>query len=92
MIDDDRTPPNLLSPFGGLAAAKEQADPHPSPKRELVVDIGGTAVKILATGQIKIRSFRSGPTLTLSQMMMKVRRLAAAAILPATDTSSARDA
>ena len=30
----------------------------------LVVDIGGTHVKILATGQKQAREFPSGPTLT----------------------------
>jgi len=32
-------------------------------KRVLVIDIGGRSVKILATGQMQSRSFRSGPTL-----------------------------
>ena len=30
----------------------------------LVVDVGGTNVKILATGQNELRKFPSGPTLT----------------------------
>jgi polyphosphate glucokinase len=46
-------------------------------KRVLVVDIGGTSVKILATGQTEKRSFRSGPSLTPRQMVTKVQRLAA---------------
>jgi polyphosphate glucokinase len=43
----------------------------------LVVDVGGTSVKILATGQTDCRSFRSGPTLTPRQMVSRVKRLAA---------------
>ena len=49
----------------------------PSDKRVLVVDVGGTSVKILATGQTESRSFRSGPTLTPKGMVARVRKLAA---------------
>jgi len=42
----------------------------------LVVDIGGTHVKILATGQKERREFVSGPTLTARQMVTGVRKLA----------------
>ena len=42
----------------------------------LVVDIGGTHVKILATGQAERREFESGPTLTVRQMVAGVKRLA----------------
>jgi polyphosphate glucokinase len=42
----------------------------------LVVDVGGTNVKILATGQAAPRKFRSGPTLTPEQMVAGVRELA----------------
>jgi hypothetical protein len=35
----------------------------PSVKYVLVIDVGGTSVKILATGQSERRSFSSGPTL-----------------------------
>jgi polyphosphate glucokinase len=41
----------------------------------LVVDVGGTSVKILATGQNERRSFASGPTLTPSQMVSEVKKL-----------------
>ena len=34
----------------------------------LVVDVGGTSVKILATGQTEGRSFASGPRLTPARM------------------------
>jgi polyphosphate glucokinase len=42
----------------------------------LVVDVGGTHVKILATGHQDHRNFVSGPTLTARQMVSKVRRAA----------------
>ena len=42
----------------------------------LVVDVGGTHVKILATGQKELREFTSGPTLTAKQMVAGVKKLA----------------
>ena len=42
----------------------------------LAVDIGGTNVKILATGQDKPRRFPSGPTLTAKEMVAGVKKLA----------------
>jgi polyphosphate glucokinase len=42
----------------------------------LVVDIGGTHVKILATGQDEPRRFPSGPSLTAEQMVAAVKDLA----------------
>lgn len=42
----------------------------------LVVDVGGTHVKILATGQTDKREFASGPKLTAREMVTKVKRLA----------------
>ncbi len=42
----------------------------------LVVDIGGTHVKILATGQTEPREFPSGPTLTAEKMVSGVKELA----------------
>ena len=42
----------------------------------LVVDVGGTHVKILATGQKQSRQFPSGPTLTPKQMVAGVKKLA----------------
>ena len=46
-------------------------------RRVLVVDVGGNAVKILATGQSEHRSFPSGPKLTPRQMVSGVKKLAA---------------
>ncbi len=42
----------------------------------LVVDVGGTHVKILATGQRDHREFASGPTLTAEQMVSRIKVLA----------------
>jgi len=42
----------------------------------LVVDVGGTHVKILATGQTEKRAFESGPKLTAAQMVAGVKKLA----------------
>jgi polyphosphate glucokinase len=42
----------------------------------LVVDVGGTHVKILATGQEARREFVSGPTLTAEEMVAGVRTAA----------------
>ncbi|HTU26662.1 MAG TPA: ROK family protein [Pirellulales bacterium] len=42
----------------------------------LVVDVGGTHVKILATGQTEMREMVSGPTLTPEAMVEGVKRLA----------------
>jgi polyphosphate glucokinase len=42
----------------------------------LVVDVGGTHVKILATGQKQSREFLSGPALTAKQMVAGVKKLA----------------
>jgi len=48
-----------------------------TPKKILVIDVGGTHVKILATGQTNHREFDSGPALTPRRMVSKVRKLAA---------------
>jgi len=42
----------------------------------LVIDVGGTHVKLLATGQDGPRAFVSGPTLTPRQMVAGVKKLA----------------
>ncbi len=43
----------------------------------LAVDVGGTHVKILATGQKEPRKFVSGPTMTAKQMVSEAKKLAA---------------
>ncbi len=42
----------------------------------LVIDVGGTHVKILASGQTEPREFPLGPTLTPAQMVAGVKKLA----------------
>src|SRR5262245_33354847 len=42
----------------------------------LAIDIGGTNVKILATGQDESRRFVSGPTMTPKRMVAGVKKLA----------------
>jgi polyphosphate glucokinase len=44
--------------------------------RVLVVDVGGTHVKILATGRKAHREVESGPTMTAQQMVTDVKQLA----------------
>jgi polyphosphate glucokinase len=47
-----------------------------SGKRVLVVDVGGTSVKILASGKSEIRSFPSGSKLGPGRMVVRVKKLA----------------
>jgi polyphosphate glucokinase len=56
---------------------KAVAGRRPQVKSVLVIDVGGTSVKILATGQPESRSFRSGPKLTPRRMVSGVKKLAA---------------
>jgi polyphosphate glucokinase len=46
-------------------------------KKVLVIDVGGTSVKILATGQQEHRAFPSGHKMTPKQMVAGVKKLAA---------------
>jgi len=46
-------------------------------RKVLVIDIGGTSIKILASGQSEHRSFPSGRKLTPKQMVSGVKKLAA---------------
>jgi polyphosphate glucokinase len=48
-----------------------------SAKKVLVVDVGGTSVKIIATGQRDHRALPSGPTLTAKRMVAEVKKAAA---------------
>lgn len=43
----------------------------------LVIDIGGTSVKMLASGQLEPRKFLSGPTMTPADMVSGVKELTA---------------
>jgi len=43
------------------------------PKRILAIDVGGTHVKVLATGRRKVLEIPSGPKMTAAEMVRKVR-------------------
>jgi polyphosphate glucokinase len=47
-----------------------------NPRRILAVDVGGTKLKILATGETIPRKAKSGPELTPGRMIERVRKLA----------------
>jgi polyphosphate glucokinase len=49
----------------------------PSKLKILVIDIGGTNVKVLATGQKERRRFPSGPKMTPQRMVAGLRKLVA---------------
>jgi polyphosphate glucokinase len=59
------------------SSLKAVARRRPRVKSVLVIDVGGTSVKILATGQPESRSSRSGPKLTPGRMVSGVKKLAA---------------
>ena len=42
----------------------------------LVIDVGGTHIKVLATGRKQHRQVESGPTMTAEQMVAAVKKLA----------------
>src|SRR5262245_60567241 len=48
---------------------------RPHALRVLVVDVGGTYVKIRATGQRTLTRFPSGPTMTPDQLIAGVRKI-----------------
>ena len=56
-------------------AQREPAPPQP-PAKILAVDIGGSKVKFLATGETEPRKIPSGPELSPSRMVQEVRRAA----------------
>jgi polyphosphate glucokinase len=66
-----RADATVRSPISNDAAS------HSPVKKVLVIDVGGTSVKVLATGQREYRSFRSGPTLTPDRMVSGVKELVA---------------
>jgi polyphosphate glucokinase len=58
-------------------ATEALANGHmPPPSSVLVIDIGGSGVKVLATGQTEPRRKRSGPQLTPQAMLETVKELA----------------
>ena len=55
-----------------VASAKPSTD---TAHKVLVIDVGGTHVKLLATGQKESRKFESGPTMTPVLMVQQVKQL-----------------
>jgi polyphosphate glucokinase len=52
---------------------KGQASAPQSGRKILVIDVGGTSVKLLATGQKELRKIPSGPAMTAAQMVAAVK-------------------
>jgi polyphosphate glucokinase len=67
----------LTNARGAARRDRATASEKPHVKKVLVVDVGGTSVKILASGQKIHRSFPSGPKMTPKEMVAGVKRLAA---------------
>jgi polyphosphate glucokinase len=72
---DVRSP--LTNMHGATRRDRAALVKKPLVKSVLVVDIGGTSVKILASGHKIHRSFSSGPKLTPQEMVSGVKRFAA---------------
>jgi polyphosphate glucokinase len=67
------------APENGDAVADEKIDrkvPKGAPERVLVVDLGGTKVKVLATGETEVRKSESGPDFSPSKLVEIVGKLA----------------
>jgi polyphosphate glucokinase len=67
---------SLATKRGTVRPGRARVAKKSAVKHVLVVDVGGTSVKILATGQNERRSFPSGPTLTPKRMVSGVKKLA----------------
>jgi polyphosphate glucokinase len=50
---------------------------HSNGHKILVIDVGGTSIKVLASGQTEVRKLPSGPKMTASAMVEGVRQLVA---------------
>jgi polyphosphate glucokinase len=70
-LQHDQVDAAPTSSTGEVAASRSLA------MKVLVIDVGGSSVKILATGRKEARSFRSGPSLTPRRMVSRVKELAA---------------
>ncbi|HET6328281.1 MAG TPA: ROK family protein [Planctomycetaceae bacterium] len=63
----------------GKAAAEHavaDAVPKSAPARILVIDLGGTKVKVLATGETEVRKAESGPAFSPANLVENVEKLA----------------
>ena len=59
--------------MAGRRVKRDQGKLH-SPIKVLVIDVGGTNVKVLATGESDPRKIPSGPTMTAKRMVSEVKR------------------
>jgi polyphosphate glucokinase len=64
----------MTSPAPASAPEPPRQEP---PKSILAVDVGGTGLKVLATGQAEPRRRASGPAMTPQEMVAQVREMAA---------------
>ena len=62
---------------GPSSIGEDVGGSYSTPRRVLVIDVGGTSVKVLASGQTESRSFRSGPRLGPKRMVSRVKKLVA---------------
>lgn len=53
-----------------------RAKPHHKPHRILVIDVGGTKVKVLASGETEVRRTESGPSFSPSKLVETAKELA----------------
>ena len=69
---------NACERGAGASAEAKSAPPKPdfSPKHVLSIDIGGTKIKVLVSGQVEPRKMRSGKRLTPARMVEAVKALA----------------
>src|SRR5271155_4488091 len=61
----------------GSCHMKSESKPKAKASKVLVIDVGGTNVKLLATGQKEPRKHPSGPTMTPAKMVKLVKAAAA---------------
>ena len=61
-------------PPGNLSFRKRQKQKHLFKMNVLVIDVGGTNVKMLATGQQESIKFPSGPAMTAKAMVAGVKK------------------
>jgi predicted NBD/HSP70 family sugar kinase len=75
-VDVSAVKPQIVEETPRAAAPDAPAAAEPRPSKILVVDIGGSKVKILATGQTEPRKTTSGKSLTPAKMVEAVKKLA----------------
>jgi polyphosphate glucokinase len=54
----------------------DQAPPQGTPQRILVIDVGGTKVKVLASGETEVRKAESGPEFSPNKLVETAKELA----------------